>query len=355
MILHQVRDALLHRARAFQSRQHVRGDHGAVVGMPIERDLVADDRAALRLGDIVQQDSERDSLGASGGQHRNADPSMRVNVALGMEIFRLLASAHADDLGQQDLHQAAVHHQVHRACGGALGHHHHDFFADSLGRDIDNRRRCAFHRSPGRGIDREVHTRSEAGSAQDAQMVLLEAVVRISDRADNSGAQIAHPADQIDQSVGDRIVKHPVDSEVAANRVFLDRAKAHRRRPASVGIFGVSAEGRDFDRLVVVEHYADHAELRPDRDRAVEHFLHDFGARVGGDVVILGLDAEDSIAHTSAGENGAKAGIDQTMNDLQRLFLSVGHARCDSPAGHFIAARLQGAIWQKGIVVNPLG
>ena len=173
-------------------------------------------------------------------------------------------------------------------------------------------------------------------------MVLLEAVVRISDRADNSGAQIAHPADQIDQSVGDRIIEHPVDSEVAADRVFFDCAKAHRRRPASVGVFGVSTEGRDFDRLVMVQHNADHAELRPDRDRAIEEFLHDFGARVGGDVVVLGLDAEDSIAHTSAGENGAKAGIDQTMNDLQRLFLSVGHARCDSPAEHFIARAIAG-------------
>ena len=141
-------------------------------------------------------------------------------------------------------------------------------------------------------------------------MVLLETVVRISDRADNSGAQIAHPADQIDQLVGDRIVKHSVDSEVAAIRIFLDCAKAYRRRTASVGVFGVSAKGRDFDRLAVGEHYADHAELLSDRDGAVEHSKHNFGARVGGDVVILGLDAEDSIAHTSAGENGAKAGID---------------------------------------------
>ena len=302
------------------------------------------------FGDVVQQDAERDSLGAVRGQHRDADPRMRVDVALGMEILGLIASAHADDLGQQNLHQPAVHHQVHRARGGALGHHHHDFFADSLSRDITNRRCGAFHRSPGRGIDREVHARGEAGSAQDAQMVLLETVVRISDRADNSGAQIAHPADQIDQLVGDRIVKHSVDSEVAANRIFLDCAKAYRRRTASVGVFGVSAKGRDFDRLAVGEHYADHAELLSDRDGAVEHSKHNFGARVGGDVVILGLDAEDSIAHTSAGENGAKAGIDQTANDIQRLFLSVAHARCDSPAGHFIAVRLRGAIWRKEMV-----
>ena len=133
--------------------------------------------------------------------------------------------------------------------------------------------------------------------------------------------EIAHPADQIDQAVGDRIVKHAADREVAADSVFLDRAETHRRGPASVGVFGVGAKCRDFERLVVDQHNADHAELRADRHRAVEHFLHDLGTRVGGDVVILGLDAKDSIAHTSAGENGAKAGIDQTANDVQRLFV----------------------------------
>ena len=158
-------------------------------------------------------------------------------------------------------------------------------------------------------------------------MVLVEAVVRISDRADNSGAQIAHPADQIDQAVGDRIVKHPADGEVAADRVFFDRAKAHRRRPASVVVFRIGAKRRDFEQ-VVVDHHADHAELRADRHRAVEHSLHDLGTRVGGDIVVLGLDAKDSIAHTSAGENGAKAGIDKSANDMQRLLFFVAHARC---------------------------
>ena len=144
--------------------------------------------------------------------------------------------------------------------------------------------------------------------------------------------KIAQTADQIDQAVGDRIVKHPVDSEVASDSVFLDSAKAHRRGPASVGVFGVGAERRDLDRLVVIQHNADHAELRADRHRAVEHFLHDLRTRVSRDVVVLGLDAKDSIAHTSAGENGAKAGIDKTANDVQRLFFFVAHWRLSNRA-----------------------
>ncbi|MGD0116910.1 MAG: hypothetical protein ABSD30_02520 [Candidatus Binatus sp.] len=162
-------------------------------------------------------------------------------------------------------------------------------------------------------------------------MVLLEAVVGISDRADDSGAQIAHPADQIDQAISKRIVKHPADSEVAADSVFLDRAKAHRRRPASVGIFSVGAERRDFEQVVVDQH-AYNAELRAHRDGTVEHFLHDLGTRVGCDVVVLGLDAEHAITHTSAVENGDKAGINQPTNDVQRFLLFVAQVRLSSSA-----------------------
>ncbi len=158
-------------------------------------------------------------------------------------------------------------------------------------------------------------------------MVLLEAVVRIPDRADDSGAQIAHPADQIDQAVRDRIVKHPADGEVAADSVFFDRAKSHRRRPAPIVVFRISAKCRDLEQVVVDQH-ADHAELRADRNGAIEHFLHDLGTRVGRDIVILRLDPEDSIAHTSAGENGAKAGFDESANDVQRLLFFAAHARC---------------------------
>ena len=159
-------------------------------------------------------------------------------------------------------------------------------------------------------------------------MILLEAVVRVSDRADNSGAQIAHPADQIDQAVGDRIVKHPADSEVAADRVFLDRAEAHRRGTASVDVFRVGAKGRDFE-SVAVDHHDDHAELRADGDRVVEQFLHDLGTRVGGDIVILRLDAEHAVAHTSAGEVGDEAVLAQVIDYRQRLLFLVAHGPFD--------------------------
>ncbi len=98
------------------------------------------------------------------------------------------------------------------------------------------------------------------------------------------------------------------------------------RRPS---LYSASARNvATSNRLVVDRDHADHAELRADRNGAVEHFLHDFGTRVGRDVVILGLDAEDSIAHTSAGENGAKAGFDQSANDVSASLFFVAHAGC---------------------------
>ena len=59
-------------------------------------------------------------------------------------------------------------------------------------------------------------------------MVLGEAIVRIPDCANYSGAQVAHAADQVDEPVFDRIVKHAADGEVAPLRILFDRAEADR-------------------------------------------------------------------------------------------------------------------------------
>ncbi len=95
-----------------------------------------------------------------------------------------------------------------------------------------------------------------------------------------------------------------------------------------IDIRRVGAEGRDFDRLgMIVGHDPDHAEFRTDCDCVVEHFLHDLGPRVGGDVVIFGLHAEHAISHASASEVRAKSRVRQAMRDFQRLFFPVDHWR----------------------------
>jgi hypothetical protein len=159
-------------------------------------------------------------------------------------------------------------------------------------------------------------------------MVFLEALARVADRADHAGAQIAHPAHQVDNSSARRIEVHPADSEVAPARVLLDRAEAHCRGTPPVDIGRVGAEGGDFE-SVAVDHHDDHAEARADGDRVVEQFLHDLGARVGGDIVILRRDAERAVANAAAGEVGDEAVLAQVIDYRQRLLFLVAHGPFD--------------------------
>ncbi len=149
----------------------------------------------------------------------------------------------------------------------------------------------------------------------------------IADRADDAGAQIAHPAHQVDDPLAGRVEVHPADREVAPARVLLDRAEAHRRGTAAVDVGRVGAKSGDLERVAVDDH-DDHAEARADRDRVVEQALHDLGTRVGRDVVVLGRDAEHAVAHASAGEVGDEAALAQAVDYRQCLiFLLDTHGR----------------------------
>ena len=243
---------------------------------------------------------------------------MAVNVALGMKVLRLLASDHRQHFGHHGFEQAALAHQLQTARGAAAGHDRDDFLADALGGDIGDFGRGPAHRDPGRGVDFEIEPGGETHRAQHAEMVLLEALAGVADRPDHAGAQIAHPTDQVEDPAALRVEVHPADGEVAPARVLLDRAEAHRRGTAPINVRRIGAEGGDLER-VAVDHHEDHAEARADADRVVEQFLHDLGARVGGDVVIVGRDAEHAVAHAAAGEVGDEALLAQALDYRQSL------------------------------------
>ena len=257
-----------------------------------------------------------------------------------MVVHRLLASDHRKHFGQHLFHQAGLDHDVHAARGATFSHQAHDFLADALGGNLRHHRRGQPHRLMRLGLDGEIQARGETRGAHHAQMILGEAIVGIPDRADDPGAQIAHPADGVDQAILEGIVVHAADGEVAALRVLLDGAEADRRRTAAIDIRSVGAEGGDLERFALDDHHDD-AELRAHRDGVVEQALHDLGTRIGRDVVILDGDSEQAIAHTSAVEERDEAVVAQAAQDREGLFFLRGHG------GHFTGMRgwiLQGIV-----------
>ncbi|MCY1503634.1 hypothetical protein D9M68_377640 [compost metagenome] len=82
------------------------------------------------------------------------------------------------------------------------------------------------------------------------------------------------------------------------------------------------AEGRDLDDFLLapaVEGHVHDLEAPPDDARAPEQRLHLVGRGVGRDVEILGLDAEQQVAHRAAHDVGLVAGLLQRGGDLDGI------------------------------------
>ena len=66
------------------------------------------------------------------------------------------------------------------------------------------------------------------------------------------------------------------------------------------------------------EHHVHQAEAPADEQRAAEQRLDLLGARVGGDVEVLGRDAEQQVAHRAADHVGGVARVAQHVAHLER-------------------------------------
>src|SRR3989441_1044223 len=132
----------------------------------------------------------------------------------------------------------------------------------------------------------------EAHGAQHAQAVLGDARAGVADSADDAGAQVRQPADEVDHLAAEGVEEEPVDGEVAALGVRTRRAEVDARRAAAVHVGVVRAEGRHLERHPVLDHQDD-AELRADRHGAPEERLHGLRGRAGGDVEVERLAPEE--------------------------------------------------------------
>ena len=78
--------------------------------------------------------------------------------------------------------------------------------------------------------------------------------------------------------------------------------------------------------------HLDDAEAGADGDGAAEELLHLLGPGVGGDVVVLGRQAEQLVAHAAAGPERLIAGLPEPLDDVDGE-LTLGHVPRSSVAG----------------------
>ena len=207
-------------------------------------------------------------------------------------------------------------------------------------------------RAGGFGFEREADARQlggEAHGADDAHGVFAVAGGGVADHAQALFAGVLDAAVVVDHDAGFGVVVHGVDGEVAPRGVFFLRAPDVVAQHAAGGIDGVfhagqlaaagalvaadllglgavqvGAEGGDFDDLVLApapEHHMDDAKAPPDDEGPPKELLDLLGRGVGGDVKVLGRQAQQQVAHRAADDVGGVARLLQRAHDVGGAFV----------------------------------
>jgi hypothetical protein len=158
---------------------------------------------------------------------------------------------------------------------------------------------------------------AKAHHAQHAHRVFAVARFGFADDAQLLGADVGDAAVVVQHRLAGRIVVHGVDGEVAAGGVFVLLAEGVVAQHAAMFILGRgfgrgATEGGHFEQ-VLTEHDVHDLEAAADDEGAAEQLLDLFRRGVGGDVEVLGLDAQQQVAHRAADDEGLVAGFLQGL------------------------------------------
>jgi hypothetical protein len=88
----------------------------------------------------------------------------------------------------------------------------------------------------------------------------------------------------------------------------------------------IGAKSSHLTRSPIV-HYQDNAELEANWDRIGKHPLHHLRWRIGRDIKVFGLKAQQAVADTATGEVGNEAVVTQGLYDMSGAAFFFIHAR----------------------------
>ncbi len=200
------------------------------------------------------------------------------------------------------------------------GEHAADFVADAFTADVGQAWGVGSDGGFGVGVEGEIESGGETDSPEQAEFVLVEAMVRIADRPEDAVVEVSTSADIVDYFAmamnGGWIFEQSVDGEVAALRVLLGIGEFDVIGSAMVVVTPFSAEGGDFQGMPITMN-EDDAEGFADVSRAAKDFSHDVGRGIGGNVIVRRFEAQKFVAHATACEIGDMPGILQVSDDTR--------------------------------------
>ncbi len=214
--------------------------------------------------------------------------------------------------------------------GHPVAHQLHQFFAQSGRRGFRDQGRALPNPGIGRRVEVKVEPGGEFERPQHAYRVFAETFLRIADDPDTAQLQVLQPADVVDDAeIGD-VVEQGVDGEVAPEGVLSGRAEqVFRIKGVLVRVFrdifggGCPAEGGNLHQIPAGEADVRQAEAAADQKTVAKQLLDLLGCGVGADVKILGLAAEQQIAHPAADQVGLETMPVQPVEHLERIFANA--------------------------------
>src|SRR5690348_9486280 len=95
----------------------------------------------------------------------------------------------------------------------------------------------------GARLDCKAEAGREAHGPQQAQVIFLEALLGITDGANQARLDIVLSTDVVDDAILDRVKEETVDGEIAPAGIFLGVGEMHLGGPPSVQVFSLGTEG----------------------------------------------------------------------------------------------------------------
>ena len=300
---------------------------GADVVVAVEGDgAVGQEAAGGGLADVVEDGGQaQHQVGAGDGP---VGPGLQVDGLVqdgqGVLVDVLVALVLVDglaqgaQLGQDDVGHAGVDHELQSAPGPGADEQALELGAHALGGDDLQAGGHLLHGGHDVHLDVEAELGGEAGGPHDAQGVVVEGLLGADGGAQDAGAQVGQAAAGVDELEVGQAQRHGVDGEVAAGEVPGEGVAIGHLGLARADLVGLGAVGGDLHdggALARADGAEGPAHVPGGLAPGGQDLLGLLGAGRGGQVQVVGGDAEEGVPHRPADQGdlvpGAHEGVPQ--------------------------------------------
>src|SRR6185295_4114370 len=241
---------------------------------------------------------------------------MDEHIALRMIILGLGNSLQKSKFGNDMFENSKIYQVLKSFFAVRMHQHFTEFLAHALGGDADDQRIMFLQSLLRSGIKSQSKAIFKTDGAEDAEIVLLNALFWVVDEAQNFIFQICLSTHKVVNFFRDRIIKHAIDREVPSQGVFLGGGKEHGIGAATIGIAGIGAKGGDF-KMVSLFLYQDDTEIFANAVGFCKERFNLFGFGIRRDIDVLRFVFQDDIAHGTTGIVGGVSGSLEFLYDSE--------------------------------------